>query len=183
MKKARNDMVLMEIDENYHLMTRTEYALLKGVTERTIGRYVQEGVISLINNKIDPEIADKELENYLTEPLGANRITQKDKQAGKKTKKKDIITFAEARTKEKKLKIKLLELDVAVKEGKLIQAEDVENAAFSAAREIRDKMLNIPDRVAAIIAAEPDESRVRDILTEHIEVELTSVLEGKFKIK
>ncbi len=62
----------------------------------------------------------------------------------------------------------------------MVLTKDVETAAFSAARELRDRMLNIPDRVAAIVAAETDEIRVRDIITEHIENELTAVLQEKF---
>ncbi|MBT6227740.1 MAG: hypothetical protein HOI47_13925, partial [Candidatus Scalindua sp.] len=79
------------------------------------------------------------------------------------------------RTREKLLKVELLELDVALKKGEMVLTKDVEVAAFNAAREIRDRMLNIPDRISAIVAAESNEINVRDIINEQIENELRSI--------
>lgn len=178
--------ILKEIDENYpdELITRTEYAARKGVAGRTIGKYVQKGVIPLYDNKIWPEEADKRLELFLVEPLGSGRIekhTITNEGTSQRKTKENNISYTEARTVEKKLKIELLELDVQLKKGKMVLTEDVENAAFSTAREIRDRMLNIPDRVAAIIAAETDETRVRDIIIEQIENELQSISDSKIE--
>jgi len=179
------NIILEEIDEHYpdELITRAEYAIRKGVAGRTIGKYVQSGVIPLWDNKIWPEEADRKLDIFLVEPLGSGRIEKhaiSNEGASIRKTKQNNITYTEARTEEKKLKIKLLELDVALKTGQMVLAEDVENAAFSAAREIRDRMLNIPDRVAAIVAAETDEVKVRDYIQREIENELTSVLQKKF---
>ena len=177
--------ILEEIDEHYpdELITRAEYAKRRGVAERTIGKYVQKGVIPLYDNKLWPEEADRKLEIFLVDPLGSGRHnpdTVTDEGASQRKKKENNITYTEARTEEKKLKIELLKLDVELKKGKMILTEDVENAAFSAAREIRDRMLNIPDRVSAIVAAESDEIKVRDYITEQIENELTAALQEKF---
>ena len=179
------DIILKEIDENYpdELVTRAEYALRRNVAGRTIGKYVQSGVIPLWDNKIWPDEADERLERYLIDPLGSGRhnpdtITPEGTSLAKD--KLNNISYTEARTAEKKLKIELLELDVALKKGQMVLTEDVENAAFSAARELRDRMLNIPDRVAAIVAAEVDEIKVRDYLMEQIESELTAVLKENF---
>ena len=61
------------------------------------------------------------------------------------------------------------------KSGELVKAKDVQVAAFSEARKLRDNMLNIPDRVAALIAADPDENSVRQILTDEIEKGLQDI--------
>lgn len=179
------DKILKEIDENYpdELVTRAEYAKRRNVAGRTIGKYVQKGVIPLYDNKIWPEEADRRLELFLVEPLGSGRQTPAtitDEGASPRKKKENNITYTEARTEEKQLKIKLLKLDVQLKEGKMVMTEDVERAAFNAARILRDRMLNIPDRVAAIVAAETDEQKVRDFITEQIENELTTTLEHNF---
>jgi hypothetical protein len=179
------DIILKEIDENYpdELITREQYALRRNVAGRTIGKYVQSGVIPLWDNKIWPEEADKRLDIFLVDPLGSGRHnpdTVTDEGTSQRKKKENNISYTEARTQEKNLKIELLELDVALKKGQMVLTEDVENAAFSAARELRDRMLNIPDRVAAIVAAETDEVKVRDYITEQIENELTAVLQEKF---
>ena len=192
--------VLKEIDENYpdELLSRSQYAARKGVAGRTIGKYVQAGVIPLWDNKIWPEEADKCLDDYLIEPLGSGRrnmemsdsnnnnnnksdtVTAPKRRPNLLKPKKPKNTYTEARTVEKNLKIELLKLDVALKKGKMILAEDVEQAAYSAARMMRDRMLNIPDRVASVIAAETDEVKVREYITDQIESELTTILQEKF---
>jgi hypothetical protein len=182
------DIILKEIDENYpdELLTREQYALRRNVAGRTIGKYVQSGVIPLWDNKIWPEEADKRLDIFLVDPLGSGRHnpdTITSEGTSQRKKKENNISYTEARTAEKNLKIELLELDVALKKGQMVLTEDVENAAFSAAREIRDRMLNIPDRVAAIVAAETDEVTIRDILTGHIEGELKAVSDNNIKFE
>ncbi len=134
------DIILKEIDENYpdELLTRAEYALRRNVAGRTIGKYVQSGVIPLWDNKIWPEEADKRLEIFLIDPLGSGRHnpdTVTEEGTSQRKKKENNFSYTEARTAEKKLKIELLELDVALKKGQMVLTEDVENAAFSAARE------------------------------------------------
>jgi hypothetical protein len=69
----------------------------------------------------------------------------------------------------------MLELDLKLKTGEMVMVKDVELAAFTMARKIRDRMLNIPDRVAAIVAAETDEVEVRNIILFQIENELSDL--------
>ncbi len=176
------DIILKEIDETYpdELLTREQYAERRGVAARTIGKYVQKKVIPLWDNKIWPEEADRILEAYLIDPLGSGRRETGEGSASLKVRKKNNNSYTEARTQEKNLKIELLELEVQLKKGEMVLTKDVEFAAFSAARELRDRMLNIPDRIAAIVAAEIDETKCRDILIEQIESELQSVMDDKF---
>ncbi len=156
------------------LITRAEYAKRKGVAARTIGKYVQRKMIPLHKNKIDPEEADELLAKVLVQPLGSGRQTTAGKEA-KAPKMSDLDTYVGARTREKQLKVELLELDVQLKRGEMVLTKDVEFAAFSMARAVRDRMLNIPDRVAAILAAEHGESKVHKILINQIENELRSI--------
>ncbi len=160
------------------LITRAEYAKRKGVAARTIGKYVQKKMIPLHKNKIDPEEADRLLAEVLVQPLGSGRLTtadKEDKKAEGGPEKSDTDTYVGARTREKQLKVELLELDIQLKRGEMVLTKDVEFAAFSLARAVRDRMLNIPDRVAAILAAEHDETKVYNILIEQIENELRSI--------
>jgi len=49
-----------------------------------------------------------------------------------------------------------------------VDADDVKVAAFNRARVVRDALLNIPERLAAVLAAETDEQRVHGMLTAEI---------------
>jgi hypothetical protein len=59
------------------------------------------------------------------------------------------------------------EMELKKELGHLVHVDDVRALAFRIGRQIRDGMLNIPDRLAAIIAAEPDGDRA--LLTAEIE--------------
>jgi hypothetical protein len=61
------------------------------------------------------------------------------------------------------------EMELKKELGHLVHVDDVRALAFRIGRQIRDGMLNIPDRLAAIIAAEPDGDKIRALLTAEIE--------------
>jgi len=76
--------------------------------------------------------------------------------------------FAKAKEMHELAKAALRRLEYEEKAGKLVRADEVETAAFNRARAVRDAMLNIPDRIAAVLAAERDPGRIRNILTQEI---------------
>jgi hypothetical protein len=68
-----------------------------------------------------------------------------------------------------------LELDQ--KTGRLVDAEQIKIAAFNKGRAVRDAILNIPDRISPILAAESDQITIGQIMT----TELKQALEGLAK--
>ena len=62
--------------------------------------------------------------------------------------------------------LKKLEFDQ--KSGRLIPADEIEREYFDLARTVRDQLLNLPARISAILAAEIDEVKVNEILTDEI---------------
>jgi hypothetical protein len=81
--------------------------------------------------------------------------------------------FAKARLKNEIERGKILEARAKTEIGRLIDAEEVRKTAFAMGRIIRDGILNIPDRVSALIATISDASQIHEILTN----ELRQVLE------
>lgn len=63
---------------------------------------------------------------------------------------------------------KLGEIELLMKTGVLVRADDVRLRQFKVARAFRDRMLNIPDRVASVIAADSDPAGVHTTLTKEI---------------
>ncbi len=63
---------------------------------------------------------------------------------------------------------KLGEVELKIRTGALVEAEEVRRHQFKVARAFRDRMLNIPDRVASVLAAEADPSVVHGALTKEI---------------
>ena len=60
-------------------------------------------------------------------------------------------------------------LDFLERSGELVDAKLVEDRLFNVSRQIRDALLNIPDRVSSVLAAEADPARCHDIVSREIE--------------
>jgi hypothetical protein len=86
----------------------------------------------------------------------------------------DCLSLNEARTLTQRYRAGLLKLEIDERTGRLIDVEAVKSSAFAKARQVRDSILNIPDRVAPILAAESDQNRVAEILT----AEMKTALDG-----
>jgi phage terminase Nu1 subunit (DNA packaging protein) len=63
---------------------------------------------------------------------------------------------------------KLTEINRKRREGELVERRDVEEAAFSNARRVRDALMNIPARVASLYAAETDPHKIHQNLEDEI---------------
>ena len=74
------------------------------------------------------------------------------------------------------------EIALQKEQGAYLLVSDVKDAAFSRARQVRDALLNIPDRISSILAAETDHDRTRDILVAEIR-QVLEILEKPEEIK
>ena len=131
--------------------------LAKSVTKLPNGRY-----------EIDPELADQEWQmNTDTGKHGKTRSFTEPVPAAIEEP-GETLTYAEARAQHERFKSRLAELEVATIEGKLVNADKVKREAFRAARQVRDSLLNLPDRLAAELAAETNQFKVHQRLVKEI---------------
>lgn len=82
--------------------------------------------------------------------------------------------FAEIQRRKEHYRAELARLEFEERIGTLTQAEGVEREAFRIGRLVRDGLLNIPSRLAGVLAAESDQRRVHDLL----ETEIRQALEA-----
>lgn len=153
---------IAEPDPDEGLVTQAEYARMKGVSKVYIGRLVSKGVITLFRGKINPDIADDQLND--------NTSTQRGGGGTKKT-----TTFMEAKTKEKRYQAELAQLTYQQRAGELVKAKEVEAAAFERGRVLRDKLLNIASRIDKRLAAETDVTICNKIITDEIELAIEGI--------
>lgn len=161
------------------LVSQAEYARQRGVSRQYIGQMVSKGVIELKNRKVDPKQADKALAS-VREPARPERRSQTQAPAAPTPEiipseavalpqGGDLSTLLlKTRIKSEVEKAKLLEIKARVEAGKYVDADEVKIAAFNRARVVRDSLLNIPERLAAMLAAEDDASRIHALL--HAEI-------------
>lgn len=67
-----------------------------------------------------------------------------------------------------KVQADMQELKVRLRKGEVVLRESVRREIFKMVRGMRDKMQNIPDRVAGVCAAETNQSVIHTILTKEI---------------
>ena len=81
-----------------------------------------------------------------------------------------LAQYSRARAIREYYQASLAKIEYEQKVGKLLPKDEVQAAAFNTYRQFREQLLNIPDRVAAIIAAETgmDTKKVYEILTAEV---------------
>lgn len=77
-------------------------------------------------------------------------------------------TFAQARAVREAYQARLAKLEYEERSGKLIATEQVNRSAFKVARAVRDGLMNLPDRLAAELAAESDAAAIHSRLAREI---------------
>ena len=122
--------------------------------------------------QIDPEIADTEWpEIQRGRGGGRPKKTPEPKgEAGAFDIKRDGMhdQRASARTAKDVYQARLIKLEFDRQSGKMVDAAEVEQSAFMVARAVRDAMLNIPDRVAHMLAGQTDAKAIHKTLTDEI---------------
>jgi len=74
----------------------------------------------------------------------------------------------QSRTILEEYRAKMAQADYEEKIGTLVLGDTVKKQAFASAREARDRLMNIPDRVAGLVAAESSERACHEILVNEI---------------
>jgi hypothetical protein len=144
------------------LVSVRKYAEHRGVSHTAVQKAIKQGRIkTTADGKIDVEQADRDWDRN-TSPVNApKRAPKSDGATGGPT-------YAQSRAVRELYLARLAKIEFEERAGKLISRDEVTVAAFTKARTVRDNLLNIPDRVAAMLAAETDPVRTHQILTDEI---------------
>jgi hypothetical protein len=155
----------------------TEFATLIGVSRQAVLEAIKRGRL--------PKSARKVGEHWHIDPALGKIEFAKNVDAAKRPPRDEIVSvvggdddypdFNESRAKREFHMAALAELDHSERSGTLVNAEEVRRSAFKLARQARDGMLNIADRVAADLAAETDAFKVHARLTKEIREALSAL--------
>jgi phage terminase Nu1 subunit (DNA packaging protein) len=160
-----------------------EFADSQGFSRPYVTKLVQQGVIVRdAKGQIDKDTA--------VAALASRREPAKILRRGKAFKNGDIPAIGAAsgqetlstmllksRIKTEVERGKLAELDRRRCEGELVERSEVEDAAFSNARRVRDALMNIPARVASLYAAETDPQKIHQNLEDEIRTVLIDLID------
>jgi hypothetical protein len=150
------------------IMSQRAYARHRGVAVRAVQKAIESGRISTLpTGEIDSEIADREWARNTRRfaPPVASGLKQDDEPESEPF---GASQYTKARAVREHYQARLAKLEYEEKVGRLVSKDEVQVAAFNKFRQFRDAMLNIPDRVAAMLAAESDPAKCYEILATEI---------------
>jgi hypothetical protein len=159
-------------------MSQADYARHRKVDRSYINRLAKRGILVMRGKLIDvaPSDAvldDKPVDVERTDPVHTPpvRATVETTVGGQPT------SFAQARTIEMVYRARARKLDFEAKSGKLISADEVKVAWFQIVRQVRDKLLAMPTKLAPQLAALSDVREVRELLDTEIAATLRNLQE------
>jgi hypothetical protein len=153
-----------------------------------VHRAIRSGRISMVSGKIDPAQADHEWRENTDQSKPRNRITGRPTLARDPDRPSMPMEFgradggsgyARARAARELYLAQLAKMELDRQRGILVRADEVRLGAFHAARQARDQLIALPDRVSALLAATPDPEEVHRILDEEIERLCQEIAEGE----
>ncbi len=143
-------------------MSQRAYARHRGVSHKAVQKAIDSGrIATLPDGQIDSEAADAQWGKNTREhaPFTSQQDEGSEFGASQYTKARAVREHYQAR---------LAKLEYEEKVGKLVSKDEVQIAAFNKFRQYRDHLLNIPDRLAAMLAAESDSAKCYEILATEI---------------
>lgn len=162
------------------------YARHRGISDGAVRKAISVGRISKNKNgKIDSEIADRE---WLTNTNPARVKDVKEKQEDEIISDNDNVqirqpmgaNYQQGRAVKEIYQAKLTRLQYEKESKKVMPVDEVRVIAFNTGRVIRDRMLNIPDRVIPQLIGRTDAFAMKEILTKEINKALEELAKNEF---
>lgn len=153
------------------LITQAEYARRRCVDPTTVRDAIRAGRITLIDGKVDPAVADIQWQRNTrarvsTKPPVAAAVGT----AGAADRGSDQASepgaddYLVSRARRECAEADLAELKLAEQRGELIRTEAIRSALAGLLSSTRDSILQLPARLAPVLAVESDPARVHDLL-------------------
>jgi hypothetical protein len=176
-------------------MSLRAYARHRGVSLRAVQKALKSGRISAREDgRLDADVADDNwARNTAPRPQAPARPASKvaatmlatptttperahhhsdphpaPRQSSEPPKLESGLEYSKARAVRESYLARLAKIDFEERTEKLVSRNEMQVAAFNRYRTFRDGMLNIPDRLAAVLAAETDPRQVHELLSTEI---------------
>jgi len=133
------------------LVSIRAYAKHRGVSHTAVEKAVKQGRIRTVDGKIDVEQADRDW-NRNSSPV--NKPEPAPRAAAPAEPLVAGPSFAQSRAVREAYEARLAKLTWEERIKKLINADEVRVSAYNFSRMIRDRILNVPDRVVGAVLAE-----------------------------
>lgn len=155
-----------------NLMTQAEYARHRGCSRVAVGKAVKAGRISLVNGLIDPVVADIQWQKNSRARASAHQPGQLPLDDSAASIRVDSVEPAApsvdgymlSRNRREAAEAERAELSLAEAKGELIRVDAVKGVLANVFSATRDALLQLPARLAPLLAAESDPATVQTLL-------------------
>lgn len=162
-----------------------EYARHRGCVPSAVSKALATGRIKLEEDgKIDPVKADQAWLLNTNQGQGMARVAPAPRASfappipgNEPLGKSAIPSYQDSRAIREAFNAKIARLDYEERTGKLLKAEEVAAQAFEVGRQVRDRILGVPSRLGAVLAAEVDANTIIRLLTQELRVALEGLSE------
>lgn len=168
------------------LVPMAQYARMRSLSQNAISKRVSEGSLNVVGPRRLIDVAEADV--VLAEHIGGIAAGRSSPGSGRKPQVKkegEKLTLHEARTekaREDAFRARIAkekeEIELKILKGDFVERRSLQAKSFKLGRIVRDAMLNIPDRVAADVAAETDAFKIHSRLTKEIREALTALATG-----
>lgn len=154
------------------LITQSEYANRRNISREAVRQAVAAGRISLIDGKIDPEVADIQWVKNTRNPRAAfaqpkpliESVPTPDAPLADTAITQTLYDLQLSRAKREHHEANLAEMKERQRAGELVELAQVHLAYTTLAAQLRAALERIPDKLAPRLAAESDEHTVHTLL-------------------
>lgn len=165
-------------------MDASEYAKHRGVSKPMVSKYINAGMIPSARKvgrtyEIDPVQADRELDAALDRTRGGKRspsppppppprAAEPEPDGYASPPPRAMPSLAENRGIREFYAARIAKLDYEQRLGKLVPKDELKLKLAKLHLAVRDNLRTIPDRVAPVLAAETDQTKIHAILLKEI---------------
>lgn len=175
------------------LITQAEYARRRGVAKSAVAKAVKENRISLIDGRIDPAVADIQWERNtraradsgraVAEPVGGSPTGASDGGAADPgttaREPKDDGEYSVNRARREKYEADLAEIKLREQQGDLVRVVEVRAEIAKRIGQVRMNLLQLPARLAPLMAVEADQAKIHAMLDAELRGVLANVSRGE----
>lgn len=157
------------------LATQADYARHRKVDRSYINRLAKRGILVLRGKLVDVAASDAVLDDKPVD-VGAREPTPaaQPRPASEAVAAPTGSSFAQARTAEMVFRARLRKLEFETRTGRFLSADEVKVKWYTICRQIRDKLLALPAKLAPQLAALSEPAEIRDLL----DLEIIAILKA-----
>ena len=144
------------------LVSQADFARHRKVSRATVTQYKQQGLLVMIDGKVDQVASDASLDSNLNPFVGGDRSSDSAKS------KQVNMDLLKAKSRETAARAANQELAVLEKAGGLVRRDQVEHAAFTSARMAQQSLMAIADRLAPVLAGIEDAAEIHKQLSDEL---------------